>query len=118
MKLFLVRHGETEHNVAQLLAGATDSAMEPPVCWITNAMDRSPAEMLFVPAGSWGPLSGSLLSLSYGYGKVFIVPREEVGGVMQGGVSPLPRLIAPDSVPAFAEMRLLAIWMLWFQPCR
>jgi broad specificity phosphatase PhoE len=27
MKLFLVRHGETEHNVAQLLAGATDSRL-------------------------------------------------------------------------------------------
>ena len=74
------------HNVTD----ESDSAMEPPVAWITNAMDRSPAEMLRVPPGAWGPLSGSLLSLSYGYGKVFIVPNEDIGGTVQGGVSPLP----------------------------
>src|SRR5438046_25946 len=37
--------------------------------------------------------------------------------VNAGGTSPLPRLIAPDSVPAFAESRLLAICRLLFQPC-
>ena len=74
------------HNVTD----TSDTAMEPPVVWITNAMDRSPAEMLRVPPGAWGPLAGSLLSLSYGYGKVFVVPTEVVDGMMQGGVSPLP----------------------------
>ena len=57
---------------------ASDSAMEQPVVWITNAMDRSPAEMLRVPNDSWGPLNGSLLSLSYGYGKIFVVPYERL----------------------------------------
>ena len=26
----------------------SDAAMEPPVCWITNAFDRSPAELVRV----------------------------------------------------------------------
>ena len=47
----------------------SDSAMEPPLCWITNAFDRSPAELLWVDSKRWGPLNGSLLNLSYGYGK-------------------------------------------------
>jgi len=72
-----------------------DSAMEPPMVWITNAKDRSPAELLRVPDGAWGPLSGALVNLSYGTGKIFIVPHEEVGGVWQGAVCELP-------LPSFA----------------
>ncbi len=68
----------------------SDRAMEPPVCWITNAVDRSPSEIVRVEGRGWGPLEGGLLSLSYGYGKVFVVPHETVGGRMQGGVAALP----------------------------
>ena len=71
----------------------SDSAMVPPLCWITNAFDRSPAELLWVESDRWGPLNGSLLNLSYGYGKVFLVPHENVGGTVQGGMIELP--IAP-----------------------
>ena len=35
---------------------------------------------------AWAPLRGSLLNLSYGNGKVFVVPHEVVGGRMQGGM--------------------------------
>lgn len=69
---------------------SSDAAMEPPLCWITNAFDRSPAELLWVTSDRWGPLKGSLLNLSYGYGKVFAVPFEEVDGVKQGGMIELP----------------------------
>ena len=71
---------------------ASDSAMVPPVCWITNAMDRSPAELVWVESTNpaWGPLRGSLLCLSYGNGKIFVVPHEIAGGQMQGGVCALP----------------------------
>ncbi len=69
---------------------ASDTAMEPPLCWITNEFDRSPAELLWVPQNCWGPLGGSLLNLSYGYGKVFVVPHEQIGGQMQGGMCELP----------------------------
>ncbi len=68
----------------------SDSAMEQPLCWITNDFDRSPAELLWVPTPTWGPLGGSLLSLSYGYGKIFVVPYEQVDGQMQGGMCELP----------------------------
>jgi hypothetical protein len=71
-----------------------DSAMVAPLCWITNAFDRSPAELLWVDSDQWGPLNGSLLNLSYGYGKVFLVPHEHINGQMQGGMIELP-------IPAF-----------------
>lgn len=57
---------------------SADEAMEPPLCWITNAFDRSPAELLWIPPDRWGPLAGSLLNFSYGYGKIYIVPHERV----------------------------------------
>ena len=68
----------------------SDSAMEPPLCWITNAFDRSPAELLWVDSPKWKVLNGSLLNLSYGYGKVFSVLHEQVGGMRQGGMIELP----------------------------
>lgn len=68
----------------------SDSAMRPPLCWITNQFDRSPAELLWVPQDKWGPLGGALLNLSYGYGKVFVVPHETVNGLHQGGMCELP----------------------------
>lgn len=73
---------------------ASDAAMKQPVCWITNAFDRSPSEMLWVPKNAWGPLQGSLLNFSYGYGKIYVVPHEKVGDQWQGGMCalPLPRL--------------------------
>src|SRR6187399_2999758 len=72
------------------ITDSSDAAMAKPVCWITNAFDRSPAEMLWVTSDRWGPLNGSLLNFSYGNGKVFIVPHEKIEGNWQGGMSPLP----------------------------
>ena len=72
-----------------------DSAMTPPMVWITNNKDRSPAELVWVPKNAWGSLGGSLLNLSYGTGRAFIVPNEEVAGQWQGAVCELP-------MPAFA----------------
>ena len=73
---------------------SSDEAMEKPLCWITNEFDRSPGELLWVTSDRWGPLKGSLLNLSYGYGKVYLVPHEAVGEDMQGGMIALP-------IPAF-----------------
>jgi hypothetical protein len=69
---------------------ADDDAMEPPVVWITNAMDRSPAELLWARSASWGPLDGKLLSISYGMGRIFLVLTQPVGDQLQGGVVALP----------------------------
>ncbi len=76
----------------------SDDAMEQPVCWISNRLDRSPAELLWVDGGKWGPLEGMLLNLSYGYGKFYVVPYETVGGQMQGGMYELPIPQLPTGV--------------------
>ncbi|MEZ6097221.1 MAG: DUF6797 domain-containing protein [Pirellulaceae bacterium] len=65
---------------------SSDDAMEPPLCWITNAFDRSPAELLWVDSQRWGKLNGTLLNFSYGYGRFYVVPHENVNGQMQGGM--------------------------------
>ncbi len=69
---------------------SSDAAMEQPLCWITNQFDRSPGELLWVPAHHWGPLAGKLINLSYGTGKLFVVPFEDVKGQKQGGMCALP----------------------------
>ncbi len=74
---------------------SSDAAMEPPMVWVTNEKDRSPAELVSAPKNAWGALGGSLLNLSYGTGRAFIIPHEEVDGVWQGAVCELP-------MPAFA----------------
>jgi len=72
------------HNVTD----ESDSAMEPPLCWITNRFDRSPGELMWVPENAeWGALNGSLLNLSYGMGRIFAVPHEKLAdGRVQGGM--------------------------------
>jgi len=77
---------------------SSDAAMEQPLCWITNDFDRSPAELLWTPKEAWGPLGGTLLNLSYGNGKLFVVPFEEAGGHKQGGLSALPIAALPTGV--------------------
>ena len=47
---------------------------------------------------AWGPLGGSLLNLSYGYGKMFVVPHEDVDGQKQGGMCSLPIAALPTGV--------------------
>jgi mono/diheme cytochrome c family protein len=76
----------------------SDNAMQPPLVWIVNEMDRSPAELLWVPKDAWGPLGGSLLNLSYGTGQIFAVPHEEVDGVWQGAVCAFPLPAFPAGV--------------------
>jgi hypothetical protein len=77
---------------------SSDAAMEQPLCWITNHFDRSPGELLSVPANHWGPLAGKLINLSYGTGKLFVVPFEDVNGQKQGGMCALPVSSLPTGV--------------------
>jgi hypothetical protein len=76
----------------------SDSAMKQPLCWITNDFDRSPAELLWVTSDRWGPLKGSLLNISYGHGKIYVVPHETVKGQVQGGMCALPLPPAPTGI--------------------
>ena len=71
-------------------ADTSRAAMEPPMMWVDMDFDRSPSELLWVESEKWGPLNGSLLSFSYGYGTVQLVLHEKVGDVRQGGVIDLP----------------------------
>lgn len=98
-------HGKGPSEFFGNLFGYTDvtdesnDAMQQPLCWITNAFDRSPSELLWVPReAKWGPLNGSLLNLSYGYGKIYTVPFEEVNGQQQGGMCALPMPQFPTGV--------------------
>lgn len=69
---------------------SSDSAMIAPMLWVDLTMDRSPAELLWVTSKNWGPFHGSLLNLSYGYGKIYLVPHEKVKQQMQGAIFELP----------------------------
>jgi putative heme-binding domain-containing protein len=75
---------------------SSDSAMIPPAMWITNAFDRSPAELVRVKSSKWSPIDGALLELSYGEGRVHLVLTEPANGergkqgVSQGGLVALP----------------------------
>jgi hypothetical protein len=77
---------------------SADEAMSPPLVWIVNEMDRSPAEIVRVPAGCWGDLQGALLDISYGMGQIFLVPYEEVRGELQGGLVSLSLPLFPTGI--------------------
>jgi cytochrome c5 len=68
----------------------SNSAMEQPLAWVDKGFDRSPSELLWVDSKNWGPLNGKLLNLSYGHGRLEIVPHEFINGQPQGGLSRLP----------------------------
>ena len=80
------------------ITDTSDAAMKQPLCWITNSFDRSPAELLWVTSEKWGPLKGSLLNISYGMGKIFVVPHETVNGQTQGGMCQLPLPPSPTGI--------------------
>ncbi len=70
-------------------AGAPRKASEgydPPICWLPAAVDRSPAEDLWVSSEKWGPLKGKIIHTSYGMGTISLVMHEVIDGVPQGGV--------------------------------
>ena len=77
---------------------SSDDAMDQPLCWITNSFDRSPGELMWVTSKKWDRLQGSLLSLSYGTGQIYIVPHEQIGEQVQGGVCPLPMKRFPTGI--------------------
>ncbi len=68
----------------------SDSAMELPLAWTYKGFERSPAELIWIDSPKWGALNGKLLNLSYGHGRIEIVPHEEVQGIWQGGLCRLP----------------------------
>ncbi len=82
----------------------SDAAMQQPLAWLTNAFDRSPAELLRVPPDAWPPLSGGLLELSYGEGRIHLVLPQPIsaaaatGPQLQGGLVALPMPDLPTGI--------------------
>ncbi len=66
-----------------------------PMCWIPHdevgaIVDNSSGGQVWVPPGTWGPLEGSLLHMSYGTSSLFLAMYETIDGVAQGGVVRFP----------------------------
>jgi cytochrome c2 len=66
------------------------TAFDPHVCFFPKSVDNSSGGQVWVTSDKWGPLKGRLLHLSYGTASLYHVMMEEVGGVVQGGVSKVP----------------------------
>lgn len=74
---------------------STDAKANPgeqpkPLCWaIYPKMDNSNGGQAWVTSDKWGPLQGEMLYCSYGQSTLYKVLKEEVNGVMQGGITKL-----------------------------
>lgn len=67
------------------------TSYDPPLCWLPKRIDNSGGSQVWVPNDErWGPWRGQMLHLSYGHAALYGVMREEVGGLMQGGVTRFP----------------------------
>jgi hypothetical protein len=79
-----------------------------PICWLPQYVDNSAGGQIWVPRGTWGPLAGGLLHLSWGRCTVHWLMREAIDGhgpdaVLQGGVVrlPIPKLLSGPITGAF-----------------
>jgi hypothetical protein len=61
-----------------------------PLCWVPRVLDNSSGGQVWVPTGSWGPLGGQMLHLSYGRARMMMILRDYVDGVDQGATVSLP----------------------------
>ena len=61
-----------------------------PLVYLPRGMDNSSGGQVWCPTGSLGPLGGQLVHLSYGAGTALLVLRDEVAGIEQGAIVPLP----------------------------
>jgi hypothetical protein len=64
---------------------APPKTYDPPLCWLPHDVDNSAGGQVWVPHDKFGLPKGSLLHLSYGQCRMFLLPRQQVGGVHQGG---------------------------------
>ena len=61
-----------------------------PLCWIPHGIDNSCGGQAWNSGDRWGPFQGHLVHCSYGKCRLFLVLREKVGGLDQGGVYQFP----------------------------
>ena len=67
--------------------GDPPTTYEPPLCWIAPFVDRSPATLVWIPKDTWGEMEDSILSVSYGTGKVYPVLQQKIGDTVQGALT-------------------------------
>ena len=63
---------------------------ELPLVYLPRALDNSSGGQVLVDSDRWGPLQDQLIHFSYGTAAHFLVLRDQVDGVQQGAVVPLP----------------------------
>jgi hypothetical protein len=61
------------------------ASYDPPLLWLPHDIDNSAGGQVWVSGDRFGLPAGQLLHLSYGQCKLFLVMRQEVKGVAQGG---------------------------------
>ncbi len=74
-----------------------DSAMSPPLVWLTNDFDRSPGELVRVTPQLWAPLQDRLLDISYGMGRMNLILQDH-SDAAQGAAVALPMPDFPTGV--------------------
>lgn len=65
-------------------------AFDAPLCWIARTVDNSAGGQVWVPEGTWGPLAGEMIHLSYGRCAMMLLLRDSSQNLIQGGIAPLP----------------------------
>jgi hypothetical protein len=71
-----------------------------PLCWMPMEIDNSSGGQVWVTRDDWGPLQDRLLHLSYGTCGLYLVLKEEVDGVVQGGVVRFPTSFSSSAMRA------------------
>ena len=61
-----------------------------PLVYLPRGEDNSAGGQAWCPEGAMGPLGGHLVHLSFGTGTAFLLLEDDVAGVHQGAVVPLP----------------------------
>lgn len=89
-RLNRIERGKFYGNVWSWCPDGKPTRFDEPICWIHPRVDRSPSTMAVVTSDRWGLPKDTLLSVSYGVGRIFVVPTQTIDGLMQGGVTPLP----------------------------
>ncbi|WP_231741090.1 plastocyanin/azurin family copper-binding protein [Thalassoglobus neptunius] len=65
-------------------------APELPLVYLPRGIDNSSGGQIEISSDSWGPLRDEMVHLSFGTGSHFLLLRDEVRGVEQGTIVPLP----------------------------
>ncbi|TVP98225.1 MAG: heme-binding domain-containing protein [Planctomycetaceae bacterium] len=67
-----------------------DTPPDLPMVYLPRALDNSSGGQAWVADDRWGPLRDQMIHFSYGGASHFLILRDEVDGVPQGAVVPLP----------------------------